>query len=106
MRQRLGDRPLERFELVLTHIDEALDEDAATTQKAAFLVTALVHAPDMMEPARRYYRALLDPLLFESGAAREVRNALLAVEGIFLLRDSVSSRSLKRSTNPSCVTRE
>jgi hypothetical protein len=39
-----------------------------------------------MEPARRYYRALLDPLLSDSGAAHGVRHALLAVEGIFLLR--------------------
>jgi hypothetical protein len=39
-----------------------------------------------MEPARRYYRALLDPLLAESGEAHEVRNALPAVEGIFLLQ--------------------
>jgi AcrR family transcriptional regulator len=86
VRQRLGDRPVEPFELVLAHIDEALDEDDAATRKAAFLVTALVHAPDMMEPARRYYRALLDPLLSDSGAAHGVRHALLAVEGIFLLR--------------------
>ena len=40
----------------------------------------------MMEPARLYYRALLDPLLSKSGAAHDVRHALLAVEGIFLLR--------------------
>lgn len=86
VQERLGDRPLGPFELVLAHIDEALAENVATTQKAAFLVTALVHAPDMMEPARLYYRALLDPLLSESGAAHEVRHALLAVEGIFLLR--------------------
>src|ERR1700675_2039651 len=84
--KRLGGRSVEPFELVLAHIEEALDEDDATTRKAAFLVTALVHAPDMMEPARRYYRELLDPLLSESGDAHEVRNALLAVEGIFLLR--------------------
>ena len=51
VRQRLGGRPVEPFELVLAHIDEALDEDDAATRKAAFLVTALVHAPDMMEPA-------------------------------------------------------
>lgn len=86
MRQRLGGRPVEPFELILAHIDEALDEDDAATRKAAFLVTVLVHAPDMMEPARRYYRALLDPLLSDSGAAHGVRHALLAVEGIFLLR--------------------
>ena len=77
---------LKPFELVLAHIEEALNEDDAATRKAAFLVTALVHAPDMMEPARRYYRALLDPLLSKSGEAHEVRSALLAVEGIFLLR--------------------
>jgi AcrR family transcriptional regulator len=84
--RRLGSEPVGPVELVLAHIEEALDEDDTATRKAAFLVTALVHAPDMMEPARRYYRALLDPLLLESGEAREVRNALLAVEGIFLLR--------------------
>ncbi len=86
VRQRLGGRPVRPFELVLAHIEEALDEDDAATRKAAFLLTALVHAPDMMEPARRYYRALLDPLLSKAGAAQDVRHALLAVEGIFLLR--------------------
>ncbi len=86
VRQRLGDKPVQPFELVLAHIDEALDEDDAVTRKAAFLVTALVHAPDMMEPARRYYRTLLDPLRSKSGDAWAVRHALLAVEGMFLLR--------------------
>jgi len=84
--RRLESEPVGPIELVLAHIEEALDEDDAATRKAAFLVTALVHAPDMMEPVRRYYRALLDPLLSESSEAHEVRNALLAVEGIFLLR--------------------
>jgi AcrR family transcriptional regulator len=86
VRQRFGDKLADPFEMALAHIEEALDEDDAATRKAAFLVTALVHAPDMMEPARRYYRALLDPLLAESGDVHEIRNALLAVEGIFLLR--------------------
>jgi AcrR family transcriptional regulator len=86
VRQRLGDMPLDPLEMVLAHIEEALDEDDAATRKAAFLVTALVHAPEMLEPVRRYYRALLDPLLTECGEVHEVRHALLAVEGIFLLR--------------------
>jgi AcrR family transcriptional regulator len=86
VQQRLDGRPAQPFELVLAHIEEALDEDEATTRWAAFLVTALVHAPEMMEPARRYYRALLDPLLSKSGAAQDVRHALLAVEGMFLLQ--------------------
>ena len=86
VRQRLGDKPVDPFEMVLAHIEEALDEDDATTRKAAFLTTALVHAPDMMAPARRYYRTLLDPLLSKSGDAHDVRHALLAIEGLFLLR--------------------
>jgi AcrR family transcriptional regulator len=86
VRQRLGYKPVDPFETVLAHIEEALDEDDATTRKAAFLVTALVHAPEMLEPVRRYYRALLDPLRSECGEVHEVRHALLAVEGIFLLR--------------------
>lgn len=85
-RQRLGDRPADPFEMALAHIDEALAETDATTSKAAFLMTALVHAPDMMEPARRYYRSLLDPLMADSDDTQAVRHALLAVEGIFLLR--------------------
>jgi AcrR family transcriptional regulator len=86
VRRRLGSGPAGPVELVLAYIEEALDEDDATTQKAAFLVTALVHAPDMLEPVRRHYRALLDPLRSEYGELAEVRHALLAVEGIFLLR--------------------
>jgi AcrR family transcriptional regulator len=84
--RRVGGGPTERVELVLAHIEEALDEDDVSTQKAAFLVTALVHAPDMLEPVRSYYRELLDPLRSEGGDMHEVRHALLAVEGIFLLR--------------------
>ena len=84
--RRLGGRPIGPVELVLAHIEEALEEDDAATQMAAFLVTALVHAPEMLEPVRRYYRALLDPLRSKSGDMHEVRHALLAVEGIFLLR--------------------
>ncbi|MGX7004290.1 TetR/AcrR family transcriptional regulator [Caballeronia sp. KNU42] len=96
--RRLGSGPTGPVELVLAHIEEALDEDDASTQMAAFLVTALVHAPDMLGPVRNLYRALLDPLRSEGGVA-EVRHALLAVEGIFLLRGlgfaEVSSDELK-----------
>ena len=84
--RRLGGGPTEPVELVLAHIEEALDEDDVSTQKAAFLVTALVHAPDMLEPVRSYYRELLEPLQSEGGDMHEVRHALLAVEGISLLR--------------------
>lgn len=74
------------FDRVLAHIEAALDSDDASTRTAAFLTTALVHAPDMMEPARSYYRTLLQPLLGQRSDSRGVLSALLAVEGIFLLR--------------------
>jgi len=86
VRRRVGDGPIGPVELVLAHIEEALEEDDASTQMAAFLITALVHAPEMLEPVRRYYRDLLDPLRSKGGDMHEVRHALLAVEGIFLLR--------------------
>jgi AcrR family transcriptional regulator len=84
--RRLGTGPTGPVEWVLAYIEEALNEDDASTQKAAFLVTALVHAPDMLGPVRRHYRALLDPLRSEFREVAEIRHALLAVEGIFLLR--------------------
>ncbi|MFS8148515.1 TetR family transcriptional regulator [Rhizobium sp. BR 249] len=86
VRRRLPDTPTGPVELVLAHIEEALDEDDASTRMAAFLITTLVHAPDMLEPVRRLYRALLDPLRSKSGELADVRQALLAVEGIFLLQ--------------------
>jgi len=84
--RRVGRGPAKPGELVLAHIEEALNEDEAATAMAAFLITALVHAPDMLEPVRRVYRALLDPLRSARGGAAEIRHAVLAVEGIFLLK--------------------
>ena len=86
VRRRLGSGPTGPVELVLAHIEEALAEDDATTQMAAFLITALVHAPGTLGPVRHLYSALLDPLRSAHGEVAEVRHALLAVEGIFLLR--------------------
>ncbi|WP_237165231.1 TetR/AcrR family transcriptional regulator [Pandoraea vervacti] len=86
VRRRLGDAQADPVEWALAYIDEALGEDDATTQKAAFLVTALVHAPEMLEPVRRHYDALLEPLRSNRAPVGEVRQALLAVEGAFLLR--------------------
>ena len=85
VRRRLGNGPTGPAELALAHIEEALSEDDTSTQKAAFLVTALVHAPDMLESIRSFYHALLDPLR-PRGKNAEIRHALLAVEGIFLLK--------------------
>ncbi len=86
VRQRLLTTPVGPIELVLAHLEEALGEEDASTQMAAFLITALVHAPGMLEPVRKLYSSLLVPLRSVSDEYAEVRHALLAVEGIFLLR--------------------
>ncbi|VTO22124.1 TetR family transcriptional regulator [Klebsiella variicola] len=83
VRQRLPAAPVGPIELVLAHIEEALAEEDVSTQMAAFLITALVHAPGMLEPVRSLYRSLLDPLRSVSGEYVAVRHALLAVEGAF-----------------------
>lgn len=99
VRQRLRGDPARPAELILAHIDEALSEDAASTQTAAFLVTALVHAPAMLGPVRDLYRALLDPLQSGDAEDEEIRHALLAVEGAFLLKGlgfvEISSKELR-----------
>lgn len=99
VRRRVGSGPVGPAEWVLAHIEEALAEDDASTQKAAFLMTALVHAPDKLEPIRRLYQALLDPLRSKARGIAEIRHALLAVEGIFLLKGlgfvEVSPRELR-----------
>ncbi|GKV76727.1 TetR family transcriptional regulator [Pectobacterium carotovorum subsp. carotovorum] len=86
VRQRLPSTPIGPAELVLAHLEEALEEEDASTQMTAFLITALVHAPGMLEPVRRLYSTLLAPLRSASGEFAEVRHALLAAEGVFLLR--------------------
>ncbi|MBX9265307.1 TetR/AcrR family transcriptional regulator, partial [Klebsiella pneumoniae] len=58
VRQRLPAAPVGPIELVLAHIEEALAEEDVSTQMAAFLITALVHAPGMLEPVRSLYRSL------------------------------------------------
>ena len=103
--RRLGGRPIGPVELVLAHIEEALDEDDATTQMAAFLVTALVHAPDMMEPVRRYYRALLDPLRSELAMPMKSVTHCWLLKEFSCSEDLASSRSRRTSRNPSCSTR-
>ncbi|OOG56382.1 TetR/AcrR family transcriptional regulator [Rhodanobacter sp. C03] len=84
--RRLPSAVVGPFDMVLAHIEAALDNDDASTRTAAFLTTALVHAPEMMEPARAYYRTLLKPLLSKPSESQGVLGALLAVEGVFLLR--------------------
>jgi AcrR family transcriptional regulator len=105
VRRRVGGGPTEPVELVLAHIEEALDEDDVSTQKAAFLVTALVHAPDMLEPVRRI--TAYCSIRFD----RKVAICMKSVTHCWLLKefscseDLASSRSRRTNRNPSCFMR-
>lgn len=72
--------------LLLAHVEEALQEDESLSRQAAFLMVALVHAPNMTEPARRFYRDVFNLFDPQTERGRDVRQAILAVEGLFLLR--------------------
>lgn len=71
---------------LLAHVEEALQEDDSLARQASFLMVALVHAPSMTGPARRFYRDLFSLFDAQTERGRDVRQAMLAVEGLFLLR--------------------
>ncbi|MCP1314347.1 MULTISPECIES: TetR/AcrR family transcriptional regulator [unclassified Halomonas] len=71
---------------LLAYLDEALTEDDRLIRRSAYLMTALLHSPEKSRPAREYYRAILSLLDGEDTAACEIRQAVLAMEGLFLLR--------------------
>ena len=75
-----------RPERLLAYVEAMLDEDEPTSRRAAFLMTSLLHRPEMLEPVRGYYRKLFALFSAEAGDEPEARQAILAVEGVFLLR--------------------
>lgn len=86
IRQRAGDGWADPARRLLALMDEALAESDTFIRRGSFLMTALVHNPELSRPARDYYRTLLDDIDISSPQGREIRQAVLAVEGLFLLR--------------------
>lgn len=72
--------------LLLGYLEEALAEDEVFVRKAAFLTMAVVQAPEMAQPARDFYARLFGLFDTDTPYGRDIRQALLAVEGFFLLR--------------------
>lgn len=86
IRQRIGTDWHNRHKRLLAYLDEALTEDDRLIRRAAFLMTALLQTPEKSRPAREYYRSLFDLFDDDSSTSRQIRQAVLAVEGLFLLR--------------------
>lgn len=66
-------------------VEQTLSEEEALHQVVAFMLTALMHAPAMLEPCRDYYRRLLMDFDSSTEAGRKSRLAIFAIEGVFLL---------------------
>ncbi|MET3662923.1 TetR/AcrR family transcriptional regulator [Aquamicrobium ahrensii] len=84
--QRVGTPKPAKDRQLLAHVEEALAEDDSLARQAAFLMVTLVHAPDMIGPARDFYRRLFELFEPDTSHGRDARQAILAVEGLFLLR--------------------
>jgi AcrR family transcriptional regulator len=102
VRRRLGSGPTGPVELVLAHIEEALDEDDASTQMAAFLVTALVHAPDMLGRCETF--TVHCSIRFDRNMVRLLKYVTL-LKVFFCSEDSGLQRFPQTSSNLSCSTR-
>lgn len=84
--QRVGAVSSAKDRQLLAHIEEALAEDDSLARLAAFLMVTLVHAPTMIGPARDFYQRLFGLFEPDTSHGRDARQAILAVEGLFLLR--------------------
>ena len=72
--------------MLSAYIREILNQDEAHLRTASLLMTALSNAPKVSEPARRFYRAVFQHFDASTARGRDIRQAILAIEGLFLLR--------------------
>lgn len=68
------------------YVAEILTQDADHLRTASLLMTALSHAPDVSAPGRAFYRSIFKHFDASTARGRDVRQAILAIEGLFLLR--------------------
>jgi len=85
VRQRVGPAPT-REEAVQAHIALTRELDNQEADRAAGLMAATLDAPQVRREAQAFYRSLLEMDAPLDAAGRRARLALLATEGVFLLR--------------------
>lgn len=86
VKSRAGSDWEHKHKRLLAYLDEALTEDDRLIRRSAYLMTALLHSPEKSRPAREYYRSILDLFDDNDSASKDIRQAVLAMEGLFLLR--------------------
>ncbi|SFV27577.1 DNA-binding transcriptional regulator, AcrR family [Devosia crocina] len=68
------------------YVTEILTQDADHLRTASLLMTALSYAPDVSAPGRDFYRAIFRHFDDTTARGRDIRQAILAIEGLFLLQ--------------------
>lgn len=84
--ERLGEDREDPRKRLLGYIEELLAEDDVTRRRVSLLFAALVQHPSKDTAAHQAYRELFSWFETATAHGREVRTAVLAVEGLFLLR--------------------
>ncbi|MBA2124769.1 TetR/AcrR family transcriptional regulator [Hyphomicrobium methylovorum] len=77
---------LSAVDLIRQYIKVTRDSQPAMNAKMAGLMIAYIQNPENLTETRQWYRSMLERLGGETNEAQAARVALLAVEGLFLLR--------------------
>lgn len=71
---------------IVGYIEAARAEDMSTNSRSASLLASLVRAPEFQQAIRQGYRQMFQTVDLKTQAGRVARVALIAAEGICLLR--------------------
>lgn len=72
--------------MLTAYIAEIQSQEETHLRTASLLMTALSNAPAVSEPARKFYRAIFKHFNGDTERGRDIRQAILAIEGLFFLR--------------------
>ncbi|MDR6433496.1 TetR/AcrR family transcriptional regulator [Brucella pseudogrignonensis] len=68
------------------YVAEIQSQEETHLRTASLLMTALSNAPEVSEPARKFYRSVFTHFDGSTQRGRDIRQAILAIEGLFFLR--------------------
>ncbi|WP_374834093.1 TetR/AcrR family transcriptional regulator [Paenochrobactrum pullorum] len=80
--------PMDRSDasMLTAYIAEIQSQEETHLRTASLLMTALSNAPTVSEPAREFYWAIFKYFQNDTKQGRDIRQAILAIEGLFFLR--------------------
>ncbi|MGU3575983.1 TetR/AcrR family transcriptional regulator [Brucellaceae bacterium C25G] len=72
--------------MLSAYIAEIQSQEEIHLRTASLLMTALSNAPTVSEPARAFYRSVFSYFNSDTKQGKDIRQAILAIEGLFFLR--------------------